>query len=282
MVHGRNNSARAASVRLVLLRALVWLCALLLLALLWPLILLQGVWVRSRTERLPEAEGARHGLLQGSGSRDLSLLIIGDSAAAGVGVTSQSQALSGQLLKAINQQQDYRQLRWRLQAETGRTSSDLVCMLESGAGLDADERSFDVAVVSIGVNDVTRFSSMSHWRQNLARIAELLKTDFSVGQIVYSGMPPMHRFPALPQPLRWCLGLRAKQLDRAMQDFCANQANMGCCYLPLPYPEEAGLIAADGFHPGAGAYRLWAELLAADIVAAFRIRDDRLGGDNSE
>jgi hypothetical protein len=31
-----------------------------------------------------------------------------------------------------------------------------------------------------------------------------------------SGLPPMHRFPALPQPLRWYIGSRARDFDRAL------------------------------------------------------------------
>ncbi len=58
----------------------------------YPVLVTQGPFIKLRTERLEEPKGAREGVV-GQGP-DLRLLIIGDSSAAGVGVTSQSQALS--------------------------------------------------------------------------------------------------------------------------------------------------------------------------------------------
>ena len=55
-----------------------------------PLLILQGLYVRRVTPKLPEPLGKRSGV-HGTGPR-LRLLILGDSAAAGVGVSTQSQA----------------------------------------------------------------------------------------------------------------------------------------------------------------------------------------------
>jgi hypothetical protein len=35
---------------------------------------------------------------------------------------------------------------------------------------------------------------------------------------VLSGLPPMHRFPALPQPLRWYVGSRARDFNRVLAE----------------------------------------------------------------
>ena len=64
-----------------------------------PVLVFQGVKVRKNTPRLLEASGDREGII-GQG-QPLSLLILGDSAAAGVGVESQSEALSGAILQAL-------------------------------------------------------------------------------------------------------------------------------------------------------------------------------------
>ena len=74
---------------------LSWLPALALS----PLLLAQGVYVRRVTPRLPEAPGSRSGVAGGGPS--LKLLILGDSAAAGVGAASQDEALAGQLAVAL-------------------------------------------------------------------------------------------------------------------------------------------------------------------------------------
>ena len=55
-----------------------------------PLLLLQAIWVRLRTIKLPEAQGQRTGVC-GQGE-PLTLLVLGDSAAAGVGTNLQENA----------------------------------------------------------------------------------------------------------------------------------------------------------------------------------------------
>lgn len=61
-----------------------------------PILWWQGRRVKRDTPRLPEAAGARVGV-SGAG-QPLRVLILGDSAAAGVGVSHQDQALLGQIL----------------------------------------------------------------------------------------------------------------------------------------------------------------------------------------
>ncbi len=59
-----------------------------------PVLIVQGRRVRRLALRLPEAAGAR-AAVAGSGARPLRLLIVGDSATAGVGVARQRDALAG-------------------------------------------------------------------------------------------------------------------------------------------------------------------------------------------
>jgi lysophospholipase L1-like esterase len=115
------------------------------------------------------------------------------------------------------------------------------------------------------VNDVTGLTSSQRWLSNLAAISAALKNKFGAGQVLFSSLPPMHLFPALPQPLRWWLGTRAKQLNVLMEQLSANSS--GCSFLNIPYSTDRQLVAADGFHPGALAYKLWGEFVAEVIHA---------------
>ncbi|GGD71050.1 hypothetical protein [Lacimicrobium alkaliphilum] len=65
----------------------------LLTLLLAPWLLYQGRLVRRHALRLPEASGVRNGA-RGSGA-PLGVLVLGDSAAAGVGCASQCEAITG-------------------------------------------------------------------------------------------------------------------------------------------------------------------------------------------
>lgn len=222
--------------------------------LLLPWLLWQGRRVRRDTPRLPEPDGPREGV-SGSGT-PLAVLMVGDSAAAGVGTRVQTQALSGQLVQALAQRF---QVRWQLLARTGDSSADVCDRLAAQS-----PRPFDLALVSVGVNDVTGRTTLRQWHRHLQQLTGLLQQRFGVREVVFTAIPPMHQFPALPQPLRWYLGRRAGQLNQALAQFCRDTG--GCSLLQVPFPFEPGLMASDGFHPGEAAYALWgqhgAELLA--------------------
>ena len=230
-----------------------------------PLLLLQGRYVRRVTPVLPEPPGPRQGR-SGTGPR-LRLLILGDSAAAGVGAATQGEALSGQLVQALAPRFD---LRWKLVARTGATTADTVQTL----GL-MERESFDVVVTSLGVNDVTGGRSPRRWIAEQAQLVSLLRARFGADRILLSALPPMHLFPALPQPLRAYLGAQAQRYNTALHAFA--QRSPGCTWVPLEVAQDRAYMAHDGFHPGPPVYAAWADVLARQILAhasAPRTRDD--------
>ncbi len=80
-------------------------------------------------------------------------------------------------------------------------------------------------------------------------------------------MPPVHGFPALPQPLRWYLGRRATEFDKLLQQDVA--AELGTHFVSLRFSRDVTLVAADGFHPGPAIYREWAMHAAQQIAEVF-------------
>ncbi len=219
-----------------------------------PILMAQGRHVRRTVPELPEPEGPRSGIA-GSGPL-LRLLVVGDSAAAGVGAATQDEALSGQLAVALAP--TFR-LHWTLLAFTGATTADMLDRLRR----EAAER-FDVVVTSLGVNDVTGSLSLATWRRQQEQLVELLADRFGARHILLSGLPPMHRFPALPQPLRWYLGSRARDFDRVLAEVAARRP--GCEFLALGHEMmDTSAMAGDGFHPGPPIYALWARAAAQRI-----------------
>lgn len=78
-------------------------------------------------------------------------------------------------------------------------------------------------------------------------------------------MPPVHRFPALPQPLRWSLGRRTRALDEAIRAWAATAH--GIEHVAIEYPGDlAALMATDGFHPGPELQAMWAQEAAARVT----------------
>jgi lysophospholipase L1-like esterase len=218
-----------------------------------PLLLVQARRVRRATPRLSEPAGPRSGI-DGSGPA-LRVLIVGDSAAAGVGAATQEEALSGRLIAALRS--SFR-VSWTLSAQTGHTSSDLLDTLRAAAA-----EPFDVVLVSIGVNDVTGRTASRTWVARQTLLIELFASKFAAGHVIFSGLPPMHAFPALPQPLRWYLGARARRLHELLRRIVATDSR--CELLEVEFPLTRAYMAPDGFHPGPAAYALWAHAAAQAI-----------------
>ncbi|MGR3761491.1 SGNH/GDSL hydrolase family protein [Roseobacteraceae bacterium NS-SX3] len=221
-----------------------------------PLLAAQGLAVRRKALILPEPEGPRAG--EAGDGPELRLLIAGDSSAAGVGATHQDSALSGQLAAELSRRN---RVVWRLEATTGHTTHDT---LERLAALPAQP--FDVAVLALGVNDVTRGTSRARFAARQTALMQLLKARFGVQFILASGVPQMQHFPALPQPLAWVLGRQAARLDNALSGLARSIPELR--HLPFRLDPDPALAAADGYHPSETAYALWAEILAAELRTA--------------
>jgi lysophospholipase L1-like esterase len=223
-------------------------------ALLAPLLWYQGRTTRRVTPRLPEPDGARAGQ-SGSGA-PLRLLILGDSAAAGVGAPNQALALSGRLVEQLSPRYT---LDWRLLARSGDRTCDAQRALAADPGLRCD-----VVLTSLGANDVTALSSVAAFLAAQRTLADALRAR-GARLLLLSGLPPMHAFPALPQPLRAVIGRHARRLDAALAEWSAAQPD--CEHLPFGELPAPSWMASDGFHPGPPIYAAWAERAAARIAA---------------
>lgn len=218
-----------------------------------PILALQARHVRRTTPRLPEPDGPRQSL-RGEGT-PLRLLILGDSAAAGVGASHQDEALLGCLVRVLA---DLPALDWRLIARTGDTTADTLRTLR-----ELPELRCDVVVTSLGVNDVTKLRSARAFVALQQQLIEQLRACCGARRILISGLPPMHAFPALPQPLRGFIGRHARRLDAALAEWIATQSD--CEHLPFGELPAADMMATDGFHPGSPIYARWAAHVAMRI-----------------
>ena len=193
-----------------------------------PLLVAQALRTRARVPRLSEAAGAREGV-HGRCEKRLRVLMAGDSSAAGVGVALQDDALAGQLVPLLCTHCDVR-VQWMLCARTGLTTEHTLELLRS-----AELPVFDLAIVVTGVNDVV--DQVGSLRAVRAResIANLLRNRSGVQHVVFCPLPPIHQFPALPQPLRWMAGADAQRHNRALRAWAAErEARCGDASTPTP------------------------------------------------
>ena len=227
---------------------------------LFPALLIQGNRVKKNTIRLSEAEGARDGIT-GQG-QTLSLLILGDSAAAGVGVAHQNDALLGAVVSALQHQY---QVHWRLEAQSGDTTSQVIQKTQKMVN-----QKYDVVVTSVGVNDVTRLMSARTWIKQQQQFYQLIQAKFQPELIIATGVPPMHLFPALPNPLSWLFGQYAKQMNLQLEKIVSKQKDMQWIEYDIQKYQSMNLeMAKDGFHPSKEIYQIWGKEVAEMILERF-------------
>jgi lysophospholipase L1-like esterase len=227
-----------------------------------PLLLAQGRRTRRITPRLPEAAGATSGLAEGPAlaGAPYRLLAIGESPVAGVGVRHHGEAITGCLAKALSQQLR-RPVFWRACGQNGATVAQATASLLPKVPAEP----VDLLLVAFGVNDTTAFRSARSWKADVQRLLDALSERCRPQLVLVSGVPPVGRFPALPQPLRAVLGCKAAVLDRVLQELV--HARDATLHVPLnALSGEPALMAHDGYHPSSAGCIAW----AAQLVDAIR------------
>jgi lysophospholipase L1-like esterase len=218
-----------------------------------PILLLQGIWTRKRALKLPEAAGSRSG-----GDAGPLMLVLGDSVVAGVGVATTSEALPAQLAAALTRKTGTA-YRWRALGSNGHRLQDVLLTLQQIQFL---EEKPDLIVINVGVNDVSKLTSLTRWQLQLTTLVSEVKQKFSA-PLILLGLPPMHVFPLLPQPLRFALGVRAKMLDHSLQKIAGLLP--GVFFVSTELPMQAEFMAVDGYHPSAAGVARWCDGLSDEI-----------------
>ncbi len=222
-----------------------------------PVVLPQALWVRRTAVRLPPAAGAQNGLVGAAGAPPLRLLLLGESTVAGVGVELQEAALAGQLAVALAACLQ-RPVAWRACGENGITAAQACQRLLPQALAEPA----DLAVLVFGVNDTTHLSSLQTWDDSLRQLSRALVAGGC--RVVFTGVPPIEHFSALPWLLRKLLGWRAALMDHHLRRVCRDEG-VGYQRLELEFADD--YLARDGYHPSALGYRVWGEGLALGLSA---------------
>ncbi|XRQ05228.1 SGNH/GDSL hydrolase family protein [Actinomadura welshii] len=248
-----------------------------------PVLAVQAWRTARRTPRLAPATGDEHGFVPGAdpgAGPAYKVMVIGESTAVGVGASQHAQALPGFLAEALKERLR-RSVAWSVSGENGatahRVATGIVPAANGAAGNGAPANGTpannapyeaapggggpDLVVVTVGINDLIRRRPLRRWTDDMAGLITALKDRYAHATLVVAGMPPVHRFPAIPQPLRLVLGARARTMDRIMRDTA--RAN-GAVHAPMDeaMARDRRLFATDGFHPSPAGYRAWAEDLA--------------------
>ncbi|HEX2689070.1 MAG TPA: SGNH/GDSL hydrolase family protein [Kofleriaceae bacterium] len=178
------------------------------------------------------------------------LAVLGDSSAVGVGVSHQRMGLAHGIAHALAMESG-RGVRWQVMGRTGATMSatrrELAVQLRMP---------IDVVVIALGANVVVWLTGERRWTEGARALAQNLH-DAGVEAVVFSSVPPVGRFAALPQPARRILGIRARLLDALLRETLVGLD--GACYCEIEFPSGRQYMASDGFHPSEAGYYQWSQ-----------------------
>jgi lysophospholipase L1-like esterase len=223
-----------------------------------PVLIAQGRRLRRDTPRLPDAAQPWSGALDGP--RPLSLLVLGDSTAAGVGAQTQHDALPGQLARQLAARLG-RGVEWRAVGENGATASDLLRRYLP----EATSAPADLVFLTVGANDALTLRPRWAFARDIRALLSRLQHANPHAVLLVSSLPAFVRFELLPNPLRWNLYLHSRSLEDGARATVARFTNAHMSPPPPPYTE--GFFASDLFHPSASGYRDWARFAIEDAAA---------------
>ncbi len=235
-------------------------------ALLLPVLAAQALYARLKTPRLTAAAGPAEGEISGRYPA-LRLLAIGESTVAGAGAATNDQALTCQCARWLRDITG-RAVCWKAVGVSGGTARSLLARVRA-----MERQEADLALVALGVSDVLALRAPDKWARDLASLVLALRERNGDIPVLLAGVPPVERFTALPQPLRSCLGRRARSFDREARRLASRLPSLCHCYTPLPRAEH---LADDGFHPSPAGYSAWAWTLAQALAALARLSLDEL------
>lgn len=219
----------------------------------------EAVYTLNRNFPLVDPPQPIHGEFGDPSLPPLRFVVVGDSTSVGVG-TSPENSFPWLLATRLGE-------KFRVTLDVvgfgGAMTRDLPGQVEKALALQPD-----LVLIEIGANDTTHIVRLGKVEDNIE--AALDKLQASGVKLVVAGPPHMGTSPAFPQPLRMVSGWRGSAVGRRIEQ-AAVERN-------IPYIDLAGgteeqfredpeaYYSVDWFHPGAGGYKLWAEVMYPTVL----------------
>jgi len=232
-----------------------------------PILISHGKAIRKKAPKLPEAKDPQ-GSTNTNYSSSLSLITLGESTIAGVGVDYHINGFSGALAKELSHLLQ-KNIHWNVYAKSGYTAKKVTYRL-----IDKIEEKPDMIVIGLGGNDAFTLNRVSKWASQIETLIESLQSKFPKAILIFTNMPPIKEFPAFTKVVKLTIGTLVEYHGEALTKVVKN-------YKDVHYIEEvirldkwidkldgkytASDFFSDGVHPSAMTYRLWAKEVAVYI-----------------
>ena len=225
----------------------------LIIGLLFPLLWYQGMRLKREVPRLPLPGDSPFGICKGK-DKEFKILGLGESPMAGVGIAKHSLTLTGLTAVKLNKLLGC-SVKWEILAESGLSLKNLNKLIGEQLGKNAD-----LVLVSMGGNDVFQLTPPWVWKNNINTCVKFLFEKEKTPLILFSPVPPVGRFPAIPNPLRITFSFWGLLLQASLAQTINSMDN--AYLLDERFPEGKEYYLEDGIHPSPLAYDPWSEKLA--------------------
>ena len=229
--------------------AISWACL--------PIYIWQGLSLRRRALRLAPPQPQSVASEKGTG-KTMSLLLLGDSSAAGVGVDDINHSLGGQLVKLLAERTS-RPVKIRIAGCNSATAGQLRDYVVP----NIKRQDFTHVIINVGINDTKNFHTGKRFCREFGTLIYALKTRFPDTQLIWSSILDMSHVPSLPTPLNKILGIRSRELRRHGEILCRERMAQIPEGVWDPTTEN---FSRDGFHASRKGYHEWAEVLVSHIL----------------
>jgi lysophospholipase L1-like esterase len=236
---------------------------------LFPFLLYLGKKVRKNVPKLGEATKNLTSEIIGSPEK-MSLLCIGESTFAGVGVSDHQEGIVGQIAQNIHQHTS-KTIAWTVLAKSGYTAKQVGEILVP----QIQESAFDFIIIGLGGNDTFELSSPLSFRNDFIKLIKAIRAKQPTATIVIANLPPVGEFPAFPPLLQFFLGHLVRLHSEVIADLpllfenvrYANKQIRFNDWLVKINQKSANINSffSDGVHPSALTYTLWGKEIA-DLV----------------
>jgi lysophospholipase L1-like esterase len=216
----------------------------------------------------PRGDGVYGARLPG---KPITMVMLGDSAAAGYGVLRPRETPGALLATGISRRLR-RPVRLHRFAVVGSMSAGLAPQVES-----ALEVKPDLAIILIGGNDVTHRTPLTTAVRHLVNAVRDLRA--AGAEVVVGTCPDLGTIQPIKPPLRWLARRWSRQLAAA-QTVAVVEAkgwtvSLGDLLGPRFSAEPTRMFSWDHFHPSADGYAVAAAALLPTVLAALGSADDR-------
>ena len=234
-----------------------------------PSMYLQGKRIYREMPKLPDAldtEGR-----YGNSERALRLLAVGESSISGVGVERHADSIVGGLAGCLAHAQGAA-VEYRVLAKSGYDAAKVHDLLLPQLPAESP----DLILLGLGGNDAFQANTPARFLRNVRRVLDRLRAHYPQVPIVMLTVPPIYDFIGFTRLLRFFMGGLARLFGRCLHHLTRQYDRLHYFDEELTLrkfqqlvgrPSEPIEFFADGVHPTALTYRIWAEQLAGYVSA---------------